>query len=87
MSTKLKVHSIDSGFCRVYYHARNNDGESVWYCLQDEGKNIGLRFYRCTDDGEPCYPIELKKPASELLEIPAGDSEIEKQCAAWIANN
>jgi len=38
---KLKIHSIDNGFCRVMYYVKNNNNQTLYYCLQDEGANYG----------------------------------------------
>jgi hypothetical protein len=46
----------EPGYCRVYYRNRN-----AVYCLQNDG-GYGLSdvsFYRCTEDGEPTYPIDM----------------------------
>jgi hypothetical protein len=72
----FKIHSIDNGFCRVNYMAKNAAGQTVFYCLQDEGKEWGgVICYRCTsDDFEPDYEICYSK---DRFEIPAGDTAIE----------
>lgn len=44
----------DHDFCRVYY--RNTD-EGL-YCIQDIGY-LGIEFLRCSQNGEPEYPLEM----------------------------
>lgn len=78
MSDKLlKIMDIDNGFCRVVYVAKNNNGQKVFYCLQDEGDE-NIQFYRCTDYSyiEPDYTVKCKDWT--IMEIPTGDSCIEK---------
>jgi hypothetical protein len=70
------IHSIDNGFCRVNYKAVNAAGETIFYCLQDEGKRYGgVICYRSTKDFEPNYPIGYSR---DRFEVPTGDSDIEK---------
>jgi len=69
------IHSIDNGFCRVNYKAKNCAGETVFYCLQDEGKNYGgVVCYRCSRDFEPNYSIKYNR---NRFEVPTGNSDIE----------
>ena len=71
----FKIHHVDNGFCRVNYQAVNADGQTVYYCLQDEGKRYGgVVCYRCCGDFEPNYSIRYPK---NLFEVPTGNSEIE----------
>ena len=72
----FKIHSLDNGYCRVNYVARNEEGVKVYYCLQDEGVNYGgVTCYRCGDDDfEPDYQIKYSR---DRFEVPVGDSAIE----------
>jgi hypothetical protein len=88
---KYKIHSINPGFCRIHYVTRNDKNESLYYCLQDDGRGAdwanssnGIVLYRCSKDWEPSYPINFKLPARELMEIPTGDSELELKAKEWI---
>jgi hypothetical protein len=47
--------SFDRNNCRVYYRGEKGG----LYCLQDETDRLGpqFRFYRCTAEGEPSYPV------------------------------
>jgi hypothetical protein len=84
MNTQFKIILVDSDFCKIVYQTESKSNEQVYYCLQWGGNKIGVKFYRCTQDYEPEYEVKLKKLARELLEIPTGDSFIEKLCADWI---
>ena len=72
----VKIISVDNGFCRVNYVAKNDADQNVYYCIQDEGNN-DVQFYRCT--GQPwCEPnYTIKCSDWSIIEIPTGDSEIE----------
>jgi hypothetical protein len=71
----FKIHSIDNGFCRVNYKAVNYKGETIFYCLQDEGKLWGgVICYRCSKDFEPDYQMRYPR---DQFEVPTGDSAIE----------
>ena len=71
----FKIHSIDNVFCRINYTFKNAQGQKLYYCLQDEGKNYGgVICYRSSVDLEPCYKVMAKLSD---FEIPTGDSEIE----------
>lgn len=60
--------SFDRDNCRVYYRGEKGG----LYCLQDETSfnRPEFRFYRCTADGEPCYPAPLpfEDPAREFAD-------------------
>jgi hypothetical protein len=72
----LKIHSIDNGFCRVNYSTKNPAGETVFYCLQDEGARYGgVCCYRSTKELEPDYPVYFL--LNHKFEVPTGDSAIE----------
>ena len=74
----LKIYEIDSGYCRIIYSIQNDTGQTVYYCLQDEGENYGgVTFYRCSGSPwfEPDYVVKCKD--WNIVEIPNGDSGIE----------
>lgn len=72
----FKIEYIVNGFCRIVYSAHNEDNKKVYYCLQDEGCDLGgIVCYRCSNsDGEPCCPIHYDY---SRFEIPTGNTEIE----------
>lgn len=67
----LKFHSLDSGFCRVYYQYINPKGDKFLYCMQPDHDKT-WRLYRCSMDGEPESAAQLK--SWEDIELPPGDS-------------
>ena len=68
----FKIHHIDTGFCRVNYKAINSDGQTIFYCLQDEGDEVVC--YRSSKDFEPDYQINYEK---HRFEVPTGNTDIE----------
>ncbi len=84
---KFKLHSIDSGFCRIFYTTRNEHNERLIYCLQDDGRNMGVSLYRCSQDGEPSYKVKFKFDLKDNFEAPKGDTELEQNCKRYIENN
>jgi hypothetical protein len=48
MKLRLKFHSADTGFCRVYYKSEING----LYCTQEEEEDAFI-WYVCSKDGEP----------------------------------
>lgn len=86
---KLKLHPnykrhVDH--CQITYLARNNNGERIAYCLQDNGDKFGgIRLMRCSEDGEPSHECSFKTVRAEF-EKPTGDSKLEKLCREWIEN-
>lgn len=82
MKKKLTIHSVDNGFCRINYKAKNNNNETIYYCLQDEGAaHGGVLCYRSTQDMEPSHQVKGNR---ELFEVPAGDSAIEKAVREYL---
>lgn len=52
----LKVHSVDEGFGRINFKYLNEQGYNVYYCLQEYSHGF-LKFYRCSQDGEPSHEV------------------------------
>lgn len=69
----LKLHSVDNGYCRVYYR-HDAEGDKRLFCMQEEGKD-NFELLVCTDEGEPDYPMRLDN--IESIELPEGDSVVE----------
>lgn len=81
---KMTLHSVDNGFCRVYYNYVNSQGQKLLYCLQDEGENYGgVKCYRCSKDGEPDYTVT---PKGVTFEKPTGTTETEKAVLKYLDN-
>ena len=82
----LKVsNNQDDGFCRVMYELTNSKGQTLLYCLQDEGPRCGgVTFYRCTDDwGEPSHEVK-PDPLKVTFERPTWDNETTRAVNKWI---
>jgi hypothetical protein len=81
--SKFRLHSIDSGFCRIYFTTYGDHDQPLYYCAQDEGDRFGgVRFYRCSEDGEPEYEVTPKDWCA--VEVPKGDSELELRVKSFI---
>lgn len=83
---KFRIHSIDEENWRVNFYTKTENNKTSFFCLQMIDRN-NVEFFSCTDDGEPICRGILKMPAKELLELPEGDTEIEKMCLSWIEAN
>lgn len=90
----LKIHSIDSGFCRIYYKTNNQHGQKILYCLQDEGgSHGGIKLYRCTEEGEPSHEVSFKNdvyfelPSDDHGGIDYGEDKLKALCHDWIMKN
>lgn len=73
-----------SGHCQINYFSRNDKGQVLRYCLQQNFNEI--RLMRCSDDWEvdfePSYEIWV--PNFLTFEKPVGDSKLEKMVVKWI---
>lgn len=56
----FKYNYTDSGFCRVNFKVENDSGQTINYCLMEDGCDV--KMYRTTggDWDEPEYPVKLK---------------------------
>lgn len=90
---QLTLHSVDSGFCRVYYTAPGKlTNSKLLYCFQQEwraghAQKYGypmFKFYRCSRDGEPDYEIDFGQIAR--VSPPSGNSEIEQELRAFLTS-
>ena len=79
----FKIHSIDSGFSRVYYKGKRGDGRRLLICIQDEGR-FGVDIMPCTDDGEPLYPLKATKELASMFEVPTGESVLETNVRMYL---
>lgn len=77
---RMKIRSIDNGFCRVNYIALNDEGQKGYFCIQDEGQGIFIT-YRCSYDNEPMYEVYGRKSA---FEVPRGDTRIERDVRKYL---
>lgn len=55
--TQFRFFRKDHDNCRTYYR----DEAKRLFCIQDEGypHKATLVFYRCSQDGEPSYPVPM----------------------------
>ncbi len=60
MSTIMRFHSTDEDHCRVYYTTRNKNNERLIYCLQQADNAGEIKFYRCSEDGEPSHEVSTE---------------------------
>lgn len=76
-----------TGHCQITYTTKNDSGQSIVYCLQDNGKNHGgIRLMRCSQDGEPSHEAMPKQGAVLRFEVPLGNSELEILAKEWIVS-
>lgn len=79
---KLKYHSTEPGYCRVYFTWKNDKGQTIYYCAQDEGGG-NILFYRCSAQPwlEPDYEV---KPKAHILSLSKGDTKVDKAVNEWV---
>lgn len=82
----FKIEFINSGHCIIIYSSKNDSGEKILYGLYDDGK-CGVKFYRCTQDGEPQCEAKIKDDKTINIELPRGDSRLELTIKEYIFNN
>ena len=72
MTTLIKMHfrHTDIGFCRVNYAYENNNGQTIKYCLMEDGSEVKL--YRQSQDDEPDYPAGLPGVYVDFEQPPDG---------------
>jgi hypothetical protein len=82
---KLHPHwQRDTGHCQITYVSKNDRGQRLIYCLQDNGKAFGgIRLMRCTQEHEPSHEVKFTQ-IKAIFEKPKGDSELEKLACIWI---
>lgn len=81
------------GHCQLNYVAKNDLGQKIQYCLQDNGEKFGgIRLMRCTQDFEPNYEVTKFKegilPVFELPELDGSNEgyaeKLKALCIEWI---
>jgi len=65
----LKYHSTDQGHCSIYY-----THEETIFCFTLN--NDGLRFYECTDEGEPSHEVSFESVCS--IDSPPDDNHYQE---------
>jgi hypothetical protein len=80
MMSTLKYEYTETGYCRVAYSWENSQGQTCYYCAQEEGKNLVV-FYRCSDDyHEPMYQVHPK----DAPPLSPGNTEVDRAVNEWI---
>lgn len=90
---KLLKHQNHIGHCQLTYTSKNDLGQRLVYCLQDQGENFGgIRLLRCTQECEPCHEVKFTEVRA-VFEKPQPveyDSEyalnLKRLCVDWIEN-
>ena len=70
MAKHLKLSHTDPGYCRVYYQH-----DTALYCLQEEAAGVYL-LYRCTDEEEPDYTVDISGFVFDPIPEPRTEDEI-----------
>jgi len=79
----LKYRQTDNGFCRVEYTRRLNH-QILLYCMQESSKGH-YELLRCSQDGEPAYPVPFDY--INFIELPKGDSYTDIALTKFIIEN
>lgn len=79
---QLAFHSVESGFCRVYYKRP----KGTLCCFQLDTRNT-FKLYHCSRDGEPEHEISLQNKAVIALPEDNGCSLITSFRAWWEQQN
>jgi hypothetical protein len=86
MCKKLKVFSVDTGFCRVNYVRENPDGQKVYYCIQEEMDGVFVAYRSSSLPWlEPDYMIHANLALNEIFENPEGTTQLEIDISAWLS--
>jgi hypothetical protein len=84
---KFEIMDIDQGYCRVLYRSKNDSGQWLYYCIQQEYRNSCV-LYRCSlaPYYEPMYPVTFKDNIWLAIEKPQGETELEEAVRLFIQN-
>ena len=79
----MKFSHEDNGYCRVYYKGAVTN---CLYCWMDGGYNgiPAWRFFICTSEGEPDYPVNLKHTKFPLC---PGETDVGRDLNDYLKNN
>jgi hypothetical protein len=84
MKPTFKIHAVDTHWHRVIYKTKNDQGQTVYYCLSPERKPWSderiVKLYRTTrgPDFEPEYEIE-RAFDPRAFEMPTDDSTVSER--------
>lgn len=79
---ELKLDSVDSGFCRVYYKNTGREGDKRLFCMQEEGKGQ-FDLLVCSPDGEPDYSMRLDN--IKTIEAPDGPGSLDQALCGFLS--
>lgn len=92
INLKLAKFQNHIGHCQLTYTCRNDEGQKLVYCLQEDYPGH-LRLMRCTSDGEPSHEVRFTK-VKAVFERPTDEpydseyaSKLKKLVNEWIDNN
>lgn len=84
---KMKLQKIQTheGYCQINYTSKNESGQVLKYCLQDNGEKFGgIRLMRCSQDFEPSHEISLNQRVKIEFEKPKDDDKLHEKCRQFI---
>jgi len=80
--SQLKYEYTEPGYCRVVFSYENTQGQTAYYCAQEEAKD-NIVFYRCSDDWyEPMYEVRPKIAPP----LSPGDTDVDHAVNEWITS-
>ena len=79
--THFKYHSTMNGYCHVLYTIKNSKGQRLIYCIQKVSGDE-YEVLRCSQDGEPSYPITPKDGVT--FDLPTGDDSTDREVSQWL---
>lgn len=83
----------NTGHCQINYWTRNEAGQKIFYCLQDQGdKYGGVRLMRATVEYEPSHEVTISGKISfenpfKLNQNSEYSEKLKKLCFDWIEKN
>lgn len=78
---RLTLHSVENGFCRVYYLEGSRKSHRL-LCYQ-ESVGSSFELYECTRDGEPSHTISHQDFINRTP-LPEGSTATEKGLRKWL---
>jgi hypothetical protein len=92
INLKLVKNQNHIGHCQITYTTKNELGEKLVYCLQENWPGQ-IRLLRCSQDGEPSHEIKFKSDARVFFEKPIIEpydsnyaEKLKTLCIQWIEN-
>jgi len=79
----FQIYRVDPGFCRIIYRGKNRHNQNIYYGLYQEAPQ-SFRLYRVCPQLEAQNIAYPRVPLINLLEIPVGDTQLEKDVATYL---